>query len=330
MPAARHQGNRGLERNRIRAEGFLFAAVQDQLNAGLAKGAGSAGEVHRRLRTALFPSFAWLEQASPPRDTTGERIADVSRLVGFVVLTACVFLGPPVIVGILVGRTLGLPGWATALLAIGSAAVAAGWFVLAFRLNEVRDASQDAPVLDPEKLSAMARLEDAIAQNHMISLVHIKPGIVRAIVARVTLLALGLLVRAKWGPKAGYLQSMRTIHFAHWALVSNGARLMFHSNFDGSWESYLDDFIEKAHAGLTAAWTHGVGFPPTRWLTKHGASSGGKFKAWARHSMNVSQFWYSAYSDYSVNQIERHTRVADGLRKATLTEKEAATWVLDL
>ena len=151
----------------------------------------------------------------------------------------------------------------------------AGWFVLAFRLNEIRDPSQDAPVLDPEKLSAMARLEDAIAQNHMISLVHIKPGIVRAIVARVTLLALGLLVRAKWGPKAGYLQSMRTIHFAHWALVSNGARLMFHSNFDGSWESYLDDFIEKAHAGLTAAWTHGVGFPPTRWLTKDGASSGG-------------------------------------------------------
>jgi hypothetical protein len=39
---------------------------------------------------------------------------------------------------------------------------------------------------------------------------------------------------------------MRTIHFAHWAFVSNGSRLMFFSNFDHNWESYLDDFIEGA------------------------------------------------------------------------------------
>jgi hypothetical protein len=57
---------------------------------------------------------------------------------------------------------------------------------------------------------------------------------------------------------------MRTIHFAHWAFVSNGSRLMFLSNFDHSWDSYLDDFIEKAHGGLTLAWGSGVGFPPTR------------------------------------------------------------------
>ena len=41
---------------------------------------------------------------------------------------------------------------------------------------------------------------------------------------------------------------------------------MFFSNFDHSWESYLDDFIEKAHGGLTLAWGSGVGFPPTRFL----------------------------------------------------------------
>jgi hypothetical protein len=35
---------------------------------------------------------------------------------------------------------------------------------------------------------------------------------------------------------------------------------MFLSNFDNSWDSYLDDFIEKAHTGLTLAWGSGVGF----------------------------------------------------------------------
>jgi len=62
----------------------------------------------------------------------------------------------------------------------------------------------------------------------------------------------------------GYLGSMRTIHFAHWTLVGNGDRLLFLSNFDGSWQSYLDDFVDKAHGGLTLAWGNCVGFPRTK------------------------------------------------------------------
>jgi hypothetical protein len=103
---------------------------------------------------------------------------------------------------------------------------------------------------------------------------------------------------------------MRTIHFAHWAMVNNKSRLMFFSNFDQTWESYLDDFIEKAHAGLTLAWCCGVGFPPTRFLVKDGASHGRQFKEWARHSMTVSRFWYSAYKDLTAEQIERNFRIA--------------------
>ena len=105
---------------------------------------------------------------------------------------------------------------------------------------------------------------------------------------------------------------------------------MFFSNFDGSWESYLDDFIEKEHQGLTLAWTSGVGFPPTRFLVLDGATQGRKFKAWARHSMAESLFWYSAYPSFTVNQIERQARVADGLRQGALGEKEAAQWALNL
>ena len=108
---------------------------------------------------------------------------------------------------------------------------------------------------------------------------------------------------------------MRTVHFAHWAFVNNGSRLLFFSNFDHSWDSYLDDFIEKAHGGLTLAWGSCVGFPPTRFLVLDGASHGRQFKAWARHSMAVSRFWFSAYRDLTVDQIERHARIADGLRK---------------
>jgi len=214
-------------------------------------------------------------------------------------------------------------GWGLVSLPVSVAAV-----VFWLRVLERSDSSQDAPPVDPKMLRAMAQREDWIPQNHMGSLVLIKPGILRAVLIRVGHLGLGLLLRII--ARGGYLGSMRTIHFAHWARVNNGSRLMFFSNFDQTWESYLDDFIEKAHAGLTLAWCCGVGFPPTRFLVKDGASHGSQFKQWARHSMTVSRFWYSAYKDLTADQIERNYRIALGLRKPTLTDKEAALWIEDL
>lgn len=214
-------------------------------------------------------------------------------------------------------------GWGLASLPVTGAGL-----VLWLRTLERADSSQDAPPVDPHMLREMARREDWIPQNHMGSVVLVKPGVLRAILIRAGHRGLGLILRIV--ARNGYLGSMRTIHFAHWALVNNQSRLMFFSNFDQTWESYLDDFIEKAHGGLTLAWSCGVGFPPTRFLVKDGASHGRQFKEWARHSMAVSRFWYSAYKNLTADQIERNFRIASGLRKPRLSEKEAALWINDL
>lgn len=105
---------------------------------------------------------------------------------------------------------------------------------------------------------------------------------------------------------------------------------MFLSNFDQTWESYLDDFIEKAHNGLTLAWSCGVGFPTTRYLILDGASHGRQFKEWARHSMAVSHFWFSAYPTLTTDQIERNYRVALGLQTHGMTKERAEQWIKDL
>ena len=110
----------------------------------------------------------------------------------------------------------------------------------------------------------MTRREDWIPQNHMGSVVLVKPGVLRMALFRTGHYGLGLILRVL--ATDGYLGSMRTVHFAHWVFVNNASRLIFFSNFDHSWDSYLDDFIEKAHAGLTLAWGSGVGFPATRFL----------------------------------------------------------------
>lgn len=200
--------------------------------------------------------------------------------------------------------------------------------VVWLRFLERRDSSQDAPQINEQTLSEMVQREDWIAQNHMGSIVLIKPGVLRTIIIRAGHLGLGLLLRVK--ATDGYLGSMRTVHFAHWAFLNNGSRLLFVSNFDHSWDSYLDDFIEKAHVGLTLAWGCGVGFPPSRFLIYDGASHGRRFKNWALASRTVSRFWYSAYPTLTVDQIERNNRIASGLCRKALTEEEAIAWMRDL
>jgi hypothetical protein len=211
---------------------------------------------------------------------------------------------------------------------IGLLLMSAPLLLLLVRLNEMQDSSQDGPHTNERTLREMYRREDWIQQNHMGSIVLIKPGILRSIIIRAGHRGLGLVLRLV--ARDGYLGSMRTVHFAHWAFLNNGSRLLFFSNFDHSWGSYLDDFIEKAHGGLTLAWGCGVGFPPTRFLVYDGASHGRQFKAWALASRAVSRFWYSAYPDLTVDQVERNNRIANGLRQPSLRPEEAETWMQDL
>jgi hypothetical protein len=104
----------------------------------------------------------------------------------------------------------------------------------------------------------MVRCGDWIMQNHMGSLVPSRPGILRTVIIRAGHYGLGRFLRA--AAIDGYLGSMRTVHFAHWAFLNNSSRLLFFNNFDHSCDSYLDDFIEKSLVGLTLAWGRGSAF----------------------------------------------------------------------
>jgi hypothetical protein len=216
--------------------------------------------------------------------------------------------------------------------------LAAGLFsailVLCALLAELRRREASDPVHDPavpdeltlKAIKAMVEREDKIGQNHMGSLLIVKPGVLRAILLRVSHLLLSRLARTFFSD--GYLGSMRTIHFAHWSILDNGGRLLFISSFDGSWDSYLSDFIEKASKGVNLAWANCIGFPPSTFILKGGSQNGRQFKAWARHSMAPTLFWFSAYPDLPVDAIHRNARVAAGLRRAALSDAQA--WARDL
>ena len=227
----------------------------------------------------------------------------------------------------------GLSAWALGTcgcVAAGAAAAPATVLLvlIALRGLEIRDSTSNAPVLSPALASSLSQREDrtqAVYQNHMGSVVMVKPGGLRSLLLRVGHHALHLVLRIV--ARDGYLSDMRTVHFAHWALMNNNSRLLFMSNFDGTWDSYLDDFIEKASTGTTLAWTNCIGSPLAAFLVLQGVTKGRQFKAWARASMSPNLFWFSAYPMLTVNQIERNHVIAEGLRNPTLDAGKAAQWI---
>ena len=96
-------------------------------------------------------------------------------------------------------------------------------------------------------------------------------------------------------------------------LINDNTQLLFLSNFDGSWEHYLGEFIDQAAGGLTAVWSNAVGFPKTRWLVGEGARDEQRFKAYARNSQVYSQLWYSAYPHLTNINIENNKAIREQL-----------------
>jgi hypothetical protein len=163
----------------------------------------------------------------------------------------------------------------------------------------------------------LAAHEDRWQQNQLTAVTFLGRSPLRRWLQRLVLWIIDL--RAAYWNTEGLLHGVPSIHFAHWLVFDRGRRLLFVSNYDGSWASYLDDFVQHAAKPLTAIWSHSVGFPRTRQLFFGGAADGPRFKRYARAHQVAPELWYSAYPTLSVQDIQRNTEIADGLR-ANLTD----------
>ena len=146
--------------------------------------------------------------------------------------------------------------------------VAAAGYVLLRRAEENDSLEERTP---PRAINAAMFAREnqrGYAQNHMISVTQRKPGVIRWFTARLAFWGIGQFAGHYYRP--GFLRSIGTIHFARWVTVPGSPDLLFFSNYDASWESYLEDFITRAHDGLTAIWSNSIGFPRSRNLFQGG------------------------------------------------------------
>ncbi|MFM2120252.1 MAG: hypothetical protein RL722_1720, partial [Pseudomonadota bacterium] len=164
-------------------------------------------------------------------------------------------------------------------------------------------------------------------QTHMISLTEVRSAWHRFWL-RVSLWVVNLLADVYFAD--GRLGTADGIKFGHWHLLDGGRRLLFCSNYDGTFGGYLDEFIRGASQGINLIWrctelrprppvvpgeprvdAHKP-FPATYQLIRGGCQYEQAFKSYVRTSMLTHLHRFEAYNR-SLQDIERATRLRNAL-----------------
>jgi deferrochelatase/peroxidase EfeB len=342
-PGVVFAGTPGLSVGRIRREARLAAHVTDLVGAlpGSMSASNRVAAVRRAVENSAFKDALAVATTEPPfSERSTAEIAGV--LAGSFVTTYLWPLGLVLIAAALLGGMFcaaGEPFFWPALAAFLHGAVsvtikaAFALFVLLviaigvvyaqLRKQEDQDWVENrAP--HRKTAAAMFERENRCAQNHMVSITRRKPGIVRWFTSLLIFWAVGTFASKIYRP--GFLSDICTIHFARWVTLPGSRDVLFFSNYDSSWESYLEDFITRAHTGLTGIWSNSIGFPKSENLVQKGATDGERFKRYARASMIPTRFWYSAYPTLTTTGIRTSTEIRRGL-SGVMTEDEAIRWL---
>jgi hypothetical protein len=109
------------------------------------------------------------------------------------------------------------------------------------------------------------------------------------------------------------LREIGTLHDARHVIFDNDTRFMFASVFDGTWDSYIDDFATTVvGANFDKIFAHSEGFPGV---------ADPNVKEWFVAGQEPALVFVSAYPDLTVKQIWKDQRV-NGAFQAVLDTPE--------
>jgi hypothetical protein len=197
---------------------------------------------------------------------------------------------------------------------------------LAWKLRRLE--TTDPEIVDRPQEDQLARLrarEDYDVTNQFTALGSVKPGRFRRYAVIFLLWLLDYACRHIFN--RGRLTRVQTIHFARWVLLDDKQRLLFASNYDGSLDSYMDDFINKVAWGLNLVFSNGVGYPRTRWLVVEGARNEQHFKNYLRRHELPTDVWYKAYPGLTAFDLATNTRIREGVEQPFASDAQIREWL---
>jgi hypothetical protein len=271
-------GAPGRTLEQVKKESALRNYIWHFINSGNWKNK-SAAEIHKTIKENVLAKseFAWVKQkAELPKETWfGMALLGITLLI----------LLPFIII----------------------------WIIILHFFHEMSDKSLGlTPAqVNPVKTRKLEEYEDLHNQNQFTQFLIMRPGFMRL----KTLQGLMLFAKALISNLfvQGKLMGIPTIHFARWIMMDDNKHMLFFSNFDGSWQQYLGDFIDKSGWGLTGIWSNTVNFPKTNFLFTGGAYDAEHFLAWSRYYQIPTSVWYCAYPNLSIKNVMNNTYIRNEL-----------------
>jgi hypothetical protein len=291
---------RGRTVRQIREEAALYEALESYIEKNAARFRDLAPqELHARLQ-----SFVGVEKSAGRLSLSEESPTPVRwqirNLLHMIGLPLLVLIASPLLI------------------------LVAPFYIIALRRLEKTD-PEVCPTADQKHSENLSRFEDHDVTNQFSAMGSLKPGLVRLLTTIVVLKTVNYGARHITRP--GRLGRIRSIHFARWVFVAGRERMIFCSNYDGSVESYMDDFINKTGFGLNASFSNGIGYPNTNWLVLDGCIDERNYKEYLRRHTLPTQVWYKAYPGLTAVDLERNTRVRKGLEARSISDEQTREWV---
>ena len=128
------------------------------------------------------------------------------------------------------------------------------------------------------------------------------------------------------------LTTLSLIHFARWTIISRNAfphlnadqpkerlkysYMLFESNFNGSWDQYIDSFSFAIPSGLDAFWRFNIKYPKSIPLQD--------FYEYIRFNQVESEHYYNAYPLASANDLKGAVRLYKALQDFTCATRNVS------
>jgi hypothetical protein len=278
-----------------REERVLHEVLREELAA---LPAASPGETRRALREAVARRGVKLTPEEPT--APGRWLAD---LVDLIVVPIFILLMTPLLI----------------LLAP----------LLAIKLRRLEKANPViAPLRTPELMQRLSLYEDRDITSPFGAMGSVQPGLFRRWTASF------ILWLVDWAARhittRGKLARVRTIHCARWIFLDNKRRMYFASDYDGSHEAYMDDFVNKVAFGLNLTFGPAIGIPKIRWLLWDGASRERDWKNFLRRHELPTPVWYKAYPGLTCQDLARNERIRKGLESRRDDDRSIRRWLAEI
>ena len=128
------------------------------------------------------------------------------------------------------------------------------------------------------------------------------------------------------------LRKLSFIHFARWTIIPHGKfphfseqtqkenlrydYLLFESNFNGSWNEYVDAFNTVLAFKLNLVWLWSENFPGSVPLTP--------FKSYIEHNQKYTDYYYMAYPGSTVSDVKNALDVDDAFKLLSTAAEKAS------